>query len=431
LFSGRGNWLLFKDDHLNPSGQWAHPQCGQAGDDLSECSTKMVNCSNTVAPDVENLNKGSNPYYKHKEECRLYAGAPTPQNAASALPQSGVQLQSIAGYQLVFDDSVEQPSGNPDWRLDFDFGCTDKFIGKAFLKSVTGHSITMKDIESSKGVRDDGNGIVLETACGIKVELNDHTVGNAGNAEEGEENAQDAACPPNSAGKNRGYKVTTTSNHVFAMIDEGNQQCSPMRMSGGLPIAKASAGKVYIKTGYGLEFVMDDSTSQENTKAQSVQILCPQKDNQEAGPHVFLMQESADAATSDSFTSFVFLRAGGQLNIETYGDSVEVVGSESNPSNKIFSVSDQFVVECKNVYFAADESILHYAKENIYLLAGQDCPDTSVEGQLDPCVAPVIVFKDGLLQISDRVFAAAGSGAQKVQLQMVMGGKSGGSSQTN
>ena len=102
---------------------------------------------------------GSNPYFKHQQECRPYRGSSTPQNNAIDLPQSGIQIHSISGHTFVMDDSVQEPSGNPTWDREFDFGCNNKFVGRTYWKSATGHTIEMSDEE---GEPDDKNGRIRE-----------------------------------------------------------------------------------------------------------------------------------------------------------------------------------------------------------------------------------------------------------------------------
>lgn len=405
LFSGRGNILLFKDDHLNPCGQHTNPKCTKkSGGDLSNCSGGGASCGTTKAPDQNNLNQGANPYAKREEECRLYKGANTPQNNACVLSQSGYQLQSLSGHYIFADDSVEQPSGVPTWELDFDFGCTDKFTGKMGSKSATGHSITLNDKESDTGVRADGNGIELKTASGIKLSLNDHTTG-----------SKPGGCPPNLAGDKRGFHIETTAQNTFDMVDAGNKQCSPARKEGGESINKATGAYIQLRTGYGIRIKMSDTGSQENTANQSFEIISPQKDNTKAGPHMLVMQEST---SQDG--GFLFLRAGGIIETISYNHNIESVGTADHPASKIVEVSDSYLMQSKSAYFSIEQSMLVLAKQNIYLLAGQDCVGT--DGSAEPCVMPLICFNPatGGLVISDKLFGSASPSAAKVQLSMVM-----------
>ena len=54
------NWMLMKDDFLHPGGQWAHPDCGCGGGDVSKCVNRA-----TVG--VYYWNKGSD-YVKYAEQ---------------------------------------------------------------------------------------------------------------------------------------------------------------------------------------------------------------------------------------------------------------------------------------------------------------------------------------------------------------------------
>jgi len=478
IMSSCGNWIMLKDDHLHYAGQWSHPQCGvpdgetscvedvdnssqedalrggfqrtlteevgqitiktaqEAEDEANTtditpktgkkkeevpCEGKKSNKKiigghpSTGAPNTKYYKSqvGANPFFKHRQECRPYKGSPTPQNNTCDLPQTGIQIMSISGHTFVMDDSVEEPSGEPTWDREFDFGCNDHYVGRTYWKSATGHLIEMSDVESPPG--DDGaklrgkdNYIKILTATGNKIELNDHT-----------ESQKDCpGCPPNIAGSERGIHLRSTSNHTIDMVDETNEQCAPCRMEGGVPIPKAKKAFVRIRTGYGLEMSYNDDHNQENTEQQYIQIFCPQKDNEERGPHIHRYQEAP------SGPGLVFLRVGGNYIVSTYDNHITIVGDEEkNPSDLMEIVTRTNLVYTKDVYLnITDKLHLFYAKEVILLLAGQDC-GSGVDcgggcGGEDPCFGAVIVydFCTGCVRISDRVFASTSGKAQQLSI---------------
>lgn len=361
------------------------------------------------------IQKGDNPFFKHKQECRPYRGAATPQNNQVDLPQSGIQIQSISGHCFVMDDSVEEPSGAPRWDREFDFGCNNHYVGRSYWKSATGHTIELSDVESPQGedganLRGSSNYIKLLTATGNKIELNDHT----------ESQPDCVGCPPNIAGSERGIHLQSTSNHTIDMVDEGNEQCGNCRMEGGVPVPKAKKAFVRIRTGYGLEISMNDDASQEDTQQQNIQLFCPQKDNTERGPHITRWQEAPTGP------GLVFLRAGGNYVTYTYDNHYTVVGDEEqNPSNKIDYVTKMNLVYTKKEYInISDKLHLFYAKDMILLLAGQDNPtdpDSTTAcgcGGEAPNIGAVLVydFCTGCVRISDRVFASSSGDAQPLSI---------------
>lgn len=443
IMSSCGNWIMLKDDHLHYAGQWAHPECGgvvkegevscvedaytqgqiegisaggsttpdenttdlspESGKKLEEngCEEKKSNKKiigghpNTGSRNTTYYKKqiGSNPFFKHRQECRPYKGPPTPQNNSADLPQSGIQIQSISGHTFVMDDSVEEPSGSPTWDREFDFGCNNKYVGRTYWKSATGHIIEMSDIEGESGgdkggIRGRDNYIRIKTATGNKIELNDHT----------QSEADCKGCPPNIAGENRGITIQSTCNHTIQMIDEGNEQCGPCRIEGGTPVPKAKKAYVKIRSGYGLEMEFNDSSNQEKAENQSIQLRCPHKENN-YGPHIFRMEERADPQPG-----LVFLRVGGNYMNLTALDHITIVGTNEDAS-LIEYVTKYNLVFSKDAYLnITDNSHLFLAKDKILLLAGQDCPDPE-GGPAGPCLAPVCVLKDGAIKASDRVFA--------------------------
>lgn len=453
IMSSCGNWIMLKDDHLHYSGQWAHQDCGgsvvdgetscvedaynqsqidklrlnQQGEEDSlsantrdispeigkkledfDCEGKLSNRKiigghpRTGAPNTTysyNSQIGANPYFKHRQECRPYRGSPTPQNNQCDLPQSGIQLQSISGHTFVMDDSVEEPSGSPTWDREFDFGCNNKYVGRTYWKSATGHYIEMSDVEGQAGdsnstLRNQDNFIRIRSATGNSIELNDHT----------ESQPDCSGCPPNIAGNRRGIHLRSTSNHTIDMSDEGNEQCGSCRVEGGVPKSKAKKAYVRIRTGYGLEMNFSDDSNQEIAENQHIQIFSPHKGNIK-GPHILRFQESAP-----SNSGLVLLRVGGNYVCYTVDNHYTVVGTEDDPNNLVEYVTKFNVVYTKNAYVnVTEKSHLFLAKSKIFLLAGEDCP--SPEGILGPCLAPVCVLKDGAIRASDRVFASASPSA--------------------
>lgn len=395
ILSGCGNWMIFKDDHLHDCGSWVHPDV--IGKPHVDCNSESTECQGE-STNSSVQKQGGNQYFKHLNEARPYKGPGTPQNNKCSLPQSGIQFLSIAGHSFVMDDSVEQPSGVPNWERStkqFDFGCNDKFVGKTFWVSATGHRIEMNDLESQSQLRGEENYIRIVSASGNKIELNDHTTGKEGCP----------GFPPNVAGSKRGITMQSTSNHTFEMIDEENEQASPCRTEGGVPIPKAKKAFVRLRTGYGLEFTMRDDNSQEETQTQHIQIFCPQKDNEDRGPHIMRFQERASGPGQ------VFLRAGGDYVCSTYDSHVTMVGDkDENPSNKITVVSKNTIISTEEFYYNVADVHAFLADQVILLMAGKDCKP--VEGdECGPCVWPVLCLTPKGVTISDRVFASASPNA--------------------
>lgn len=452
IMSGCGNWMIFKDDHLHYGGQWAHPSCSPSpgGESVDICSTHEGNipyftdfhgkpiegsnsCSDTGKtifghpstpsnpPDnptkYVDSNKGSNKFFKHANECRPIRGPGTPQNNRCDLPQSGVQILSIAGHTLVMDDSVEEPRGKPTWKRsleNFDFGCNDKFVGVYYMKSALGQEFTMSDVESQSGLRGEDTYMRLRTPSGIKIELNEHTIG-APNCQ---------PCPPNYAGEKRGITMETSSQHHFKMIDHMNEQCAPCRKEGGTPVNKATKAYIEVESGYGSQFRISDDSSQRKTQQQWIQITNPQcaksdeddKCNKERGPHFMRFE-----AKPKGQAGIIFLRAGGHSVRSTYDMDIVLVGDkEKNPSDKFTYVSKDYITSTEQVHFryAGDMHVL-FAENQIMLLAGRDCPPASGKRCKGPCIYPVIVGRcpvicplTGILHwtekaMSERVFASA------------------------
>lgn len=378
LMSGCGNWLILKDDHL-------HEFVPGYDDGCPPTETLPTECVRTSSN--SDLQTGT-VFYKREEELRPWVVGPkTPQNNKCELKQTGIQLLSIAGHSFLMDDSVDDPTGIPEWERatePFDFGCTNKFTGKTAWISATGHRIEMNDKESDTNVRGEENYVRVITARGNKIELNDHSIN------------QDVA------GAKRGISMQTTSNHTFEMLDEENEQKAPTRKEGGTPQSKAKKAFIKIRSGYGLEFSMQDDNSQEKTQTQYTQILCPQKDNKDSKgnpkPHIMRFQESVDKG-------YVLLLVGGDHYCVTYDNHFTAVGSKDNPSDMITVVSKDTFASSENFYLNSANVHVFDAKETIILSAGRDCPRP--DGTLGPCIAPVACITSKGLVASDRVFVSA------------------------
>lgn len=432
LQSSGGNYFLLKDDHLHRACQWAHPACvcDDPGSIPYPCHHTWVDDTGATRsfepyenPPGWQCGKSwyppqcANDYFKHRNECRPCRGPSTPQNnnitnvnggdtKRFGIMQTGIALLSISGHYFGMDDSVEQPQGKPDWERStrpFDYGCTDKYEGKTWWKSSTGHGIEMNDFEEPKMVRGwkgayQGNYIRILTPCGNMAEFNDHTL------------------PDCTAGERRGITLRSTSRHIIKMMDEGNKQCSPPRMEPGgakdptdpenRPINDAKYGFIQIRTGYGLEMIYRDDNSQKETQAQYIRITAPQKDNKERQSHIMHWQEVP------SGPGYIFLRVGGNYIIYTYDNFYTIVGEyPKNPSDYVRIVSRHTLVETKNYYYNLADIHLFLAKRYIFLLAGEDCNSTT-PGQCSPCVGPVLVLSPKGIVYSDRVFASFSPNAQ-------------------
>ena len=448
MSSSCGNWLMMKDDHLRPCGEWAHTrmgppeppryvlrcgerqqvsltgqgvglestsgpqpctgaggeQCAPQGQDKSDChdGDNYLDCpsgksilGDSVARSSEsilsNINKGSNPFYKHSNECRPYRGVGTPLNQCCSLPQSGIQICTLSGHTWVGDDSVNKPFGEPSWERSmqaFSFGENNIYEGKTFWKEATGHLIEMSGHETESEVRDEDNYIKILTASGNRIELNDHTK------------------PGGDAGEKRGIFLESTSRHSISMTDETNEQKSPTRQDGGVPVNEANSNKNYIRlrTGYGIQIEMNDSlTQKQETQFQFYQLFCPQY-TAPYGPHIHHFQELETGG-------FVFLRAGGYYVRSIALDELDIVGDEDIIANKFTKVYGNFLIDVDLIYFNHASLHFFFAEEFIFLAAGRDCPGENEDG---PCIFPVVVW-DGLgLTISDRVFASASQDAPAV-----------------
>lgn len=413
--SSLNNWMIFKDDFLHPAGEWAHPQCncGGEGGDETLCNDADGNPleKDGTCVDPKSRPKCANPYFKHQNECAPYKGPGTPQDNKAALNQSGIQLLTRGGITMIMDDSVDQPRVPSDglaWEngmYGYDFGCTNKCMSKFKVVSLTGHRIEMSDEEDVEENRGPKNYIRLLSACGNLVELNDETKNKR------------------LAGAKRGITLQSTSKHTIEMIDEDNEQASPIRQEIGKPddesmadidptsrpISKAKKAFIRIRTGYGLEMKFQDEASQEETQQQHIQILSPQKDNKERGPHIMRFQEAPENA------GYVMLRVGGNYLCSTYDNHYTIVGEEKNPSDKITIVSKNTYIQTEETYINKAKMQMFIADDAIVLDAGLDCPDET--GKKSGCLSPVLVWQPGCfpntgrIAISDRVFATASKDA--------------------
>lgn len=463
IMSGSGGgWMMFKDDHLHYGGQWAHPECNSSsqgegvetcanttgslpyfsdiqgtpiegkalcnpnceGNDKTQCSSILGGHSSTPCdPETKycNSNKGTNKFFKNKNECWPYKGSGTPQNNKCDLPQSGIQFLTWSGHTWVGDDSVEEPRGTIEWEKTlqpFDYGCNDKYLGRTYWRESTGHEIMMSGIEEDTGLRGDKNFIRIKSANGNRIELNDHTIGQPS-----------VECPPNYAGDKRGITMESTSGHIIKMIDHMNLQCSPMRRSGGTPTPRATQAYMQFRSGSGLEMRFNDDNSQIETQQQFIQITHPQcidpatdskcnsgPEKECRGPHFLRFQGRPKGQPG-----IIFLRAGGHSIRQTYDMDVVLVGDkEKNPSDKFTYCSKKHIRVAEDVDFRySGELHILFAEKQILLMAGRDCPPAPGKKCKGPCLYNVIVARcpvfcpiTGILHwtekaMSERVFASA------------------------
>lgn len=453
IMSSRGNFIIMKDDHLHPCGQWASPQCGCGGGDASLCGTPdgdkikqqsatCCECGDENCPggpacpnDPAAGMRCANKYFKQRGECRPYKGSPTPMNNKAWLPQSGIHIQAISGHQMAMDDSVEKPTGIPRHDLDFTFGCTDRFLGKMWLMSATGHSIVMNDHENKQSggdaTRSERNYIRLQSAAGNRIELNDHTYPNT-----------------KIAAEQRGIQMNTTSRHMFYMIDKDNEQAPSPRVNDGQPINKAKNAYIMLRSGYGLQMHMNDYHSQEKADKQFLQLLAPQIKN-DRGPHILHMQ------VRPSGPGIILHRAGGIMWESTYDHNIETVGEgvKGRRSHKIIDVTGMFITNVDDVYVNVNKLTFFKADDYIILGAGLDCPIPEnaanandlanqalqeagvqaaaagsgqripIRDSCGPCLAPLLVLdpQRGVIVFSDRVLASTSPKASCCPLQLFVG----------
>lgn len=485
IFSGCGNYMIFKDDHLHESGQWGNPKgnCSPGGGDVSVCSEHQVDgstnweegilkgpyftdpkgkpieredeCQGQVSeprimqghPSTPSFppspptkynktNKGSNPYFKHQNECRPICGPGTPQNNKLDLPQSGIQLLSISGHTIVCDDSVEEPRGKPEWERSlqpFDFGCNDKYLGVMYLKSATGHGLVFSDVEEDTKVRGYRNFVELKSAGGNRLHMNDDTIPYSN------PNKQCPDCPPFKAGPYRGIWMESTSEHAIIMNDYLNCHVPVCRKEGAVPKNDSPHAVMIMRSGYGHELRFEDHPkSQRETKKQWLQLTNPQCArypadpgcNRTKGPH-FLKMIAHEEAGEDG-PGLVFLRCGGHHIRQTTDLDIVLVGSKKHPNSKFTYVSNRYFDSVDDIHFRySGKQHIFFAEEKILLMAGRDCPPATgpnydeeiLHLQSNPCCTPclysVIVSRcpvicplTGILHwtekaMSERVFASA------------------------
>jgi hypothetical protein len=478
IMSGCGNWMIMKDDHLHYCGQWAHPICGAVDGDTS-CfegqpnpppqtvldaggNIQLVNptagssvisqigvenvgviynrdilnqsskefppgadkCGGHVvggSPDYPGKENqvGANPFFKQQSECRPYKGPQTPQNNSCDLPQSGIQFLSISGHSFVMDDSVESPVGGMEWERStkpFNFGCTDKYLGRSYWKSATGHTILMSDAErlgSFNQTRNDGNGITLQTALGNQIFLSDACEG--------------PNCP-SLATEGQGISMVSTSGHQITLSDNQNDRQIPCRKEIGAnptPEPNAKSAYVRIRSGGGMKFEMFDGNSQKETNDEAyLELLAPMTTNETTGPHIFRMQQRA------SQNGFIFLRAGGDYLVETFGGYSEVIGitdDDNSIGNRVAQIKNNNFQLVKQIKYDENDQYINFSKKRAIILAGQDYAqdptkeqqqaiDAAAEAGIElpplekvPNICPVLVFNasTGQIVFSDRLFASA------------------------
>ena len=476
IMSGNGNWMIFKDDHLHYAGQWAHPTCvNNEKDGDTSC---IVGVPNPPVYDINNITNseisidlsagannfnesslkkeftgcssadratiiggepetqfresqiGRNPFFKQYSECRPYRGPGTPQNNRCDLPQTGVQILSISGHTFVMDDSVNQPRGGMEWGRNaqpFDFGCDDKFVGRTYWKSTTGHLIEMNDAERTDNgtdqVRGDDNGIKIKSALGNQIFLCD---------------AVDGPKCDGRASAIQGIRMVSTSNHQFIMSDEGNKRDYVCRSEGASPIPNADSAYMQLRTGYGLQITMNDSPSQKTTQGQSIDIIAPQKSIENgARPHVIQLQEGYPDVEE---SGYIQVRSGGNLFLYAKENALELI-----EGHKIVYTKTNRLDYTENNFFHIGKAN-HVVKvdERIFLLAGRDYPPPPPENQGDtnqppenllqpqlnqatnqatatnasdcvPGVFPILVLMpNGCIRASDRVYASCSNSASSI-----------------
>lgn len=474
IMSGNGNWMMFKDDPFHYGGQWSSPKCGDTSHEDADVSCiagvpnptvdnsvlepsvtqltqeeqdantpffeydafkipaheKHLSCDSYAnmpsnrKPDnqLKNNQVGKNPFFKQANECRPYRGPQTPQNNKCDLPQSGIQLLSISGHTIVMDDSVEAPVGNSDWHSSlkpFDFGCTNKYLGRTYFVSATGHKIVMNDIESSTNTRGSENGIKLLSANGNEIFLCDEST-----------NAQGFAT------ENQGIKLKDSSTNTITLSARGNKKTNIPRKGGNPAEAQASESYIEMRTGYGLRFEMVDQGGQKNTSKQYIRIISPQKDNKKYGPHLLAFSENATGPGQ------VILRSGGSFLLATTDSAFEIVGwlnkeGSGERNDLVDNFGDKLLYTSRNNItmtgptgstFNLSKRIITISDDIAAVLAGKDYDQKDKDGKVTgkgPGVFPVVVWVPtfgadgkpngkGVLKISDRFFSSASPDAQNV-----------------
>lgn len=410
IMSSGGNWMMFKDDPFHSCNSIPNSGNGSGGGSPAssavDCTGESVACEGeNGGPTSADINSDAgNPFFKNRNELRPFSGPGTPLNNRCELNQTGIQFLSRSGHSFFMDDSVEQPGDTQTgWRQatePFTFGCTDVFNGKTRWISATGHFIEMSDVESSSQLRGEDNFIRMRSALGSFIELNDHTEGPGG----------DEPCPPNIAGSRRGISMGSTSQHLFQMIDEGNEQCEVIggkRTNASVPTNEADKAFILLRSGYGSQLTMRDQSRQDQADSQYLQLFVPQDEDNPRGNHIMQMTARETAA---GVPGQIYLRAGGDLIVQTYDQHVTVVGDLSeNPSDKITQVSRHSVNQSEGFYVNQADGHYFVAEQAIALLAGNDCPppEDNQEAGCQPCGFPVCVLTPRGIVASSRLFGSA------------------------
>lgn len=202
---------------------------------------------------------------------------------------------------------------------------------------------------------------------------------------------------------------------MLEMIDNENDQSVPTRKGGGVPVANSKKAYVKLKSGYGLQILMRDDSSQKATQQQFIEIMAPQKDNAR-GPHILRFQERVGTE------GLVYLRVGGIYYKTTTKHSLELVGEENyKPAFKYTKVKGSTVIDSDEMYVNLSETAVIMAKKYALLGAGEDCEGE--DGTLGPCWSPVLcIDKSGMVVMSDRVFVSQNSGSPVCSTQILFNG---------
>jgi hypothetical protein len=477
IMSGNGNWMIFKDDPFHYGGQWSSPKCGDTshadGDvsciigvpnpttDTSAAGPAATSINNQFdqyydsntpffeydqfkipeherhlscdayqkipserRPDsqIKNNQVGKNPFFKNANECRPYRGPQTPQNNKCDLPQTGIQLLSLSGHSWVMDDSVEAPVGNSDWHSSlrkFDFGCTDKFLGRTYWVSATGHKISMNDIEAASNTRGAENGIKLLSANGNEIFLCDEGTNDKGFAT-----------------VNNGIRLKDAATNTITLSARGNKKSNVPRKGSNPAQAQSSESYIEMRTGYGLSFEMVDQGGQKNTVSQYIRLISPQKDNQIHGPHILSFVEKAEGPGQ------VLLRSGGSFLVTTTSHCYEIIGwlnkkGENERNDLVDNSSDKLTYVSRNNMiltgpsgnnFTMSKKIITISDDISAMFAGKDYDQKDKDGKVTgkgPGCFPVVVWVPtydssgkptgrGVLKISDRFFSSTSPNSSNV-----------------
>jgi hypothetical protein len=165
-------------------------------------------------------------------------------------------------------------------------------------------------------------------------------------------------------------------------------------------MVETKEGYVLIRSGYGIHMKIGDKSNQEQkTEHQYLEFFCPQYTNK-AGPHRMVFQEDQSPESANCF-----LRIGGYYVVSSYHHQYVIVGDKDHMASKLSIVSQDYILNVGRNYLNGAKMHVFLADEQIWLLAGKDCPTTS--GDLGPCPYPVLVYTPRGIAISDRVYASA------------------------